>query len=98
MIIYSAPEQSKAKFSLGQLLITKAAEATLVPEDVGRALTRHQTGDWGEVGEDDRKENELSLAEGFRLLSVYHDANGVKFWIITERDRSVTTVLLPDDY
>jgi hypothetical protein len=44
------------------------------------------------------EENELSLKEGFRLMSVYADRNGTKFWIITEADRSVTTVLLPDDY
>jgi hypothetical protein len=47
---------------------------------------------------DDRKENELSLEKGFRLLSVYQSADGVKFWVITEADRSVTTVLMPEDY
>jgi hypothetical protein len=61
-------------------------------------LQRHQAGDWGDVDEHDRQENELSLKNGFRLLSVYHAANGVKFWIITEADRSATTVLLPEDY
>jgi hypothetical protein len=50
------------------------------------------------VSDEDRQENELSLKEGFRLLSVYHTAAGVKFWIITEADRSTTTVLLPEDY
>ena len=44
------------------------------------------------------KENELSLKEGFRLLSVYYTKNGTKFWIITEADRSATTILLPEDY
>ena len=46
----------------------------------------------------DKAENELSLQEGFRLLSSYRDRNQIKFWIITEADRSTTTVLLPDDY
>ena len=59
---------------------------------------RHQAGDWGDVSEHDRQENELSLKQGFRLLSVYRAASGVKFWIITEADRSATTVLLPQDY
>ena len=51
-----------------------------------------------DLSEEDRHENELSLKEGFRLLSAYHAANGTKFWIITEADRSATTVLLPEDY
>jgi hypothetical protein len=61
-------------------------------------LERHQAGDWGDVDEHDRQENELSLKSDFRLLSVYHAANGIKFWIITEADRSATTVLLPEDF
>ena len=55
-------------------------------------------GDWGELCEEDRQENEFSLREGFRLLSAYTSAQGEKFWVITERDRSVTTVLLPEEY
>jgi hypothetical protein len=66
--------------------------------DIARALIRHGKGDWGDVSGADREENELSLKDGYRLLSVYHDRKGVKFWIITEADRSATTVLLPDDY
>jgi hypothetical protein len=93
--IYLVPQP---KFPLGELYVTAAVDKTLAPEDIRAALVRHARGDWGDVCEDDRKENELSLTEGYRLLSVYHDRNGVKFWIITERDRSVTTVLLPDDY
>jgi hypothetical protein len=61
-------------------------------------IMRHARGDWGEICEEDRKENELSLVEGFRLMSVYTTASGDKFWIITEADRSATTVLMPDDY
>jgi hypothetical protein len=66
--------------------------------DVYAALRRHARGDWGEVCAEDKAENELSLKEGFRLLSSYSDRNGTKFWIITEADRSATTVLLPEDY
>lgn len=86
------------KFSLGDALITPNALAHLSQDDFWRGLARHQTGDWGDVCEDDRRENELSLEKGLRLHSVYHAHNGVKFWIITEADRSSTTVLMPEDY
>ena len=88
----------EGKFSLGQIFETRGAQAKLVPSDVEDAIRRHVNGDWGEVSLADREENERSLQEGLRLLSVYHDRNGVKFWIISEADRSVTTVLLPEDY
>lgn len=87
-----------AKFSLGQVVITTNAAAQLQQPDVLAAIRRHLIGDWGDVDEEDRLENERSLEHGFRLLSVYRDTNGTKFWIITEADRSATTVLLPEDY
>ncbi len=87
-----------AKFPPGQIVITPAALNTLSQTDVQTALVRHLRGDWGDVDEHDRKENDVSLQRGFRLLSVYHAANGTKFWIITEADRSATTILLPSDY
>lgn len=86
------------KFNLGSMVITPAALDILHPEDVHAAVGRHAAGDWGEVCQEDRAENELSLEQGFRLLSVYRDRNGRKFWIITEADRSATTILLPEDY
>ena len=62
-------------------------------------MQRHVTGDWGELSEEDRRENELSVKEGFRILSAYKlPRTGVKLWIITEADRSATTLLLPDEY
>ena len=85
-------------FSLGQTVITPGAMDCLDANDVYAALRRHARGDWGEVCAEDKAENELSLKEGFRLLSSYSDRNGTKFWIITEADRSITTVLLPEDY
>ena len=87
-----------SKFPLGQTVITRNAQNTLHPGDILIALGRHAAGDWGDVDDHDRHENELSLDQGLRLLSVYHDRKGVKFWIITEADRSATTVLLPEDY
>ena len=89
---------SAAKFPLGRLVATPNALEHIPNPDIMTALLRHLTGDWGDVDEHDREENELSLKEGLRLLSVYRSAAGVKFWIITEADRSATTVLLPEDY
>ena len=87
-----------SKFSLGQVVITANAARTLWQEDVVIAIRRHARGDWGELDDHDRQQNQAALKEGTRLLSAYHDRNGVKFWIITEWDRSVSTVLLPEDY
>ena len=86
------------RFPFGQTVITSNALARLHAEDVYQALGRHARGDWGELGPEDVAENELSLKQGFRLLSAYTDRNGTKFWIITEANREVTTVLLPEDY
>lgn len=86
------------RFELGRVLVTAAAEAVLAPDDVRAALRRHSRGDWGELCADDMKENELSLRDGGRLVSVYQDRHATRFYIITEHDRSVTTILLPEDY
>ena len=88
----------KQTFNLGRMLITPNAMRNLDSGDVLTCLTRHARRDWGEVSEADAAENDLSLREGFRLLSAYRDRHGIKFWIITEADRSATTVLLPEDY
>ncbi|MGE3779533.1 MAG: hypothetical protein AB7F89_20255, partial [Pirellulaceae bacterium] len=85
-------------FDLGQVLITPAAMTAIPAEKVQAALARHAAGDWGVIDEHDRRENELALASGFRLFSVYELKDGIRFWIITEADRSATTVLLPEDY
>ena len=86
------------KFELGATVITPNALNALHPHDVPLAIARHVSGDWGELDDEDKAANEGALKHGHRLLSAYHDRNNVKFWIITEADRSVTTVLLPDDY
>lgn len=89
---------TKSKFPLGRIMATPNALSQIPPEEVFSALARHQSGDWGEVCVEDRQANETALLDGSRLLSVYRTAAGVKFWIITEWDRSTTTVLLPEDY
>ncbi len=85
-------------FSLGQVVATPGVLETLDPSEMLLSLARHARGDWGELDPEDIRENELSLAQGFRLLSAYRSREGVKFWIITEADRSVTTFLLPEEY
>jgi hypothetical protein len=87
-----------ALFPLGQTVITPAALSQLHPEDVKACLDRHAAGDWGEASESDSQSNQTALTEDARLFSVYTDRNNARFWIITESDRSATTVLLPDDY
>jgi hypothetical protein len=89
---------ARAKFDLGQLVATPNALANLNPQDVAAAVRHHLTGDWGELDEHDRRANERALTDGSRLFSAYRDRGGTKFWVITESDRSATTVLLPEDY
>jgi len=85
-------------FPLGQTVITPGALAQLHPADVYESILRHARGDWGDCCPEDAAENELSLREGFRLVSIYRDRNGEKFYIITEADRSLTTTLLAEEY
>lgn len=87
-----------AKFSYGRRLITRGARQKLSAFDQERALRRHLTCDWGEVCESDKALNDLALKSGERLISAYRSEQGVKFWIITEADRSCTTILLPSEY
>lgn len=89
-----------ARFSLGRIVSTPGAVAALeqAGEHAETYVIRHVTGDWGEVCAEDAAENELALRESFRILSAYRTGKGVKFWIITEADRSVTTLLLPHEY
>ena len=94
----SAESISFAKFRLGRIVSTPNAVSHLTQDDILLGIQRHQAGDWGDVDEPDRTKNELALEQGLRLWSVYHASNGVKFWIITETDRSSSMVLLPEDY
>ena len=89
---------SQIKFQTGQIVITPNALSKLASDDILNALNRHVTGAWGDLNKDDKLENDIALEKGFRLLSVYHSAAGIKFWIITEADRRLTYVLLPEDY
>lgn len=85
------------RFRLGRIIYTTNALRTL-SSGVAPCLLRHLAGDWGDLCDDDKARNDEALATGGRLLSSYKDDAGTKFWIITEADRSATTVLLPEDY
>jgi len=92
--------QSKPFFPLGRVVATPGALAAL--EATGQLpalfLARHIRGDWGDIPDEDRQENELSLREGFRILSAYRTRLGTRLWVITEADRSSTCLLLPEEY
>lgn len=87
-------------FPLGQIVATPGALEALQKADQGPVefLVRHAQGDWGDLEMEDRQENKRSLALGYRLMSVYRTKLGVRFYVITEADRSATTLLLPEDY
>ena len=96
----TATQTSVTRFALGQTFITPGAEEALMiaGQTAIEFLRRHMSCDWGELSDDDIQENELSLREGFRLLSNYRTGKGQQLWIITEADRSATTALLPAEY
>lgn len=92
------PTQVKPLFELGQVVATSGVIDTIAAADVAVALKRYHTGDWGDVPAADARANQRALKHKERLMGVYYDSNHTKFWIITEWDRSVTTILLPDEY
>ncbi len=87
-----------AKFQLGRLVATPGVLEQIPRPELFAAVRRHQCGDWGDVDTCDKQENDAALRDGGRILSMYHSAEETKFWVITETDRSYTTVLLPREY
>jgi hypothetical protein len=87
-------------FPLGEVYLTIGAQEALEDSNqtANEFLAKYQLGNWGLVCDDDRRENELSVREGFRILSAYRTARDEKLWVITEADRSSTTILLPEEY
>lgn len=98
MIGPSDAASGEGRFALGKIVATANALNSLPSADVLLALGRHARGDWGDVCTEDWQANERALAEGTRLFSVYHSRHAQRFYVITEADRSITTVLLPEDY
>jgi hypothetical protein len=96
----NGPNRKRPLFPLGQIVATRGAlealdEADQTPEEF---ITRHVTGDWGILPKEDIQENEFSLKHGLRIFSSYELRTGTKLWLITEADRSVSTLLLPSEY
>jgi len=90
------------KFSLGMIVVTRGVNDCMVIDTsfslfIWESLKRHANCDWGELSIEDKKENDFSLDKQLRLLSSYQHG-GIKIWIITEGDRSVTTILFPEEY
>ncbi|MDI1249258.1 MAG: hypothetical protein PSV13_10385 [Lacunisphaera sp.] len=85
-------------FSAGVIVVTANADRILTPSDINSALARHLTGDWGEQYTHDRLVNDEAVKLGERLHSIYRTPRGTVFWVMTEWDRSCTTILLPSDY
>ena len=88
------------RFPLGRVVATPGALSALETAEQLPAefLDRHVNGDWGEVPDADKQENELSVEQGFRVLSAYTTSAGDHIWVLTEADRSATTLLLPKEY
>ena len=94
------PPRPAIDLPLGQLLSTPGAIDAMAKagQDPALLLNRHRTGDWGDLGAEDRASNDFAVDHGERILSVFTLSDGTRLWIITERDRSATTILLPDEY
>lgn len=92
--------QARPRFRLGVTVATPGALEALeeAEQSAGAFLSRHVMGDWGEVPEEDAQANEDALSNGARLLSAYTTKTGAKLWVITEADRSATTILTPEEY
>jgi len=93
-----AMSRIETRFPLGAVCITPAAIQEVSHDEVTAALSRHASGDWGELAAEDVLANARALERGARIISSFRASSGVVFWVITEADRSVTTVLLPQDY
>jgi hypothetical protein len=90
----------KPRFPLGASVATPGAidameSANQIPKEL---LDRHRSGDWGKVCAEDAQQNEAAVEDGSRIMSVYSLSNGLRVWVITESDRSATTILLPEEY
>jgi hypothetical protein len=97
---YAERPRPEPRFDLGRIVATPGCLQALEEAGVSPVeyLCRHHRGDWGNLDDEDKAENELSANRGFRILSAYTLPTGEKIWIITEADRSATTLLLPEEY
>jgi hypothetical protein len=96
----TATVSAQPLFPLGLTCATPGALEALshAKQEAAEFLHRHQQGDWSEMCEEDKRENEFSVDKRLRIFSAYHTSKGEKIWVITEADRSATTILLPSEY
>lgn len=85
-------------FRVRQVAVTRGADAALSEDDLLVGLIRHVQGDWGAIGEEERQRNEQALLFGERLFSRFVSENGVTYWLVTEPNRCLTTILLPEEH
>ena len=90
-------QSNRPAFGLGRVVATPGALEALEPEEIHAGLARHVRCDWGELDEEDKRANDFAVNRRLRIFSAYR-AGSLKYWIITEADRSATTVLLPEEY
>lgn len=89
---------SAVKFPLGSIYSTPGVIQSIPHQEIVDAIMRHVSGDWGDLDREDKQANDDAILHGGRLLSAYTSSDGIRFWIITEADRSMTTILLPEEY
>lgn len=87
-----------ARFDSGQIVSTPGALAVVSSNEMAQAIARHLNGDWGDLDHEDIAANNKALLQGGRLVSAYSTTDHIRFWVITECDRSATTILLPSEY
>ena len=94
------PERRRPLFPLGRCCVTPGAVDALsdAATDAATLLHRHEIGDWGRLCEEDKRANDAAVRAGERVISSYVLTSAVEVWVITEADRSVTTVILPEEY
>lgn len=97
-VLFLRPKVRRPRFAPGEIVATPGAIANVSRLEMSVALTRHLRGDWGDLDQEDVNSNNNALKNGGRLVSSYKTPNGTKFWVITEADRSSTTILLPSEY
>jgi len=95
-------EETK-KFRLGMVVLTRAVHDRVADDKefakfVTESLGRHTRGDWGDLCQEDKQMNDHAITDGSRILSAYRHKDETRIWIISECDRSVTTILYPDEY
>ncbi len=88
----------RTRLGLGRVTATPGVLEQVPKAEIFAALSRHQRGDWGDLTRQDKRANDEAFQKGGRILSAYRSREDVPFWIITEADRSYTTVLLPEEY